>query len=389
MFYLGNFAPLAPRFRKKQEEGLLWLVEAHVQAERVRRGLANDATNTPEFLDDFRHRMEVAFRRFGATPPRIRYRSHEHADFNHFNWPDMEVFRLSESASGHGMASRMKAFQRGADRAFTQWYETEKEAPDHLIHVSCTGYLSPSAAQKEVAQKGWLNTEVTHVYHMGCYAAFPAVRVARGLQSNSPGGRVDIAHTEFCTLHLNPGVHEPEHIVMQSLFADGLIRYSLYDDASFQKSQLAAGWKVLALHEEIVPDSTNDMTWILQDWGIHMTLSKDVPSRIGQALAGFQTRLLNKAKSSASSETLHYAIHPGGPRIIDQVQDGLRLTESQVEFSRAILADHGNMSSATLPHVWQAMLDSSKVKEGERMIAFAFGPGLTISGGLFEKVSGS
>lgn len=377
---IGNFSSVAPRFRKKQEEGLLWLVEAHVQAERERRGLPPDSDQ----LEDFRHKLVIAFRRFGCTPPRVSYRSHEHDDFNHYEWKRMDVFQ--------GMTSRTRAFQQGARRAFQNWYGTALRGPRHLLHVSCTGYLSPSAAQEVVVNKGWNeSTTVTHVYHMGCYAAFPAIRIGAGLLGDGSPGSVDVAHTELCTLHLNPSHHEPENLVMQSLFGDGLMKYSLWRGDELPEERPTAAWKLLALHEETVPDSDGDMTWIPVDWGIQMTLSKEVPAKIGRAMRQYELRLLSKAGLSEGEvellrPTMQYAIHPGGPRIIDQVQDILRLMPEQVSFSREVLAQYGNMSSATLPHVWQAMLESSKVAEGQRVVSFAFGPGLTISGGVFEKV---
>ena len=96
--------------------------------------------------------------------------------------------------------------------------------------------LPPSAAQRLVAAKGWgAATRVTHAYHMGCYAAFPALRMAAGFLS-APDSlrasglkRVDVVHTEMCSLHMNPLHHAAEQLVVQSLFADGVhppIRYA-------------------------------------------------------------------------------------------------------------------------------------------------------------------
>jgi len=384
MLLLTEFVPVPPRFRKKQEDGLLWLVEAHVQAERKKRGLPPESS---EFLDDFRHRMTVGFRRFGCAPPRVLYRSHEHIDFNSFDWSAMEVFRLTDTPHGTGMKARMEAYQKGAKRAFSQWYDKALEPPAHLLHVSCTGYLSPSAAQECMEDKKWTDTTVTHLYHMGCYAAFPALRVGHGLLKTGSPGRIDVAHTEFCTLHLNPSNHEPENMVMQSLFADGMIRYSLREESDYQAAVHGPALRLLALQEMIVPESKDDMTWVLDDWGFQMTLSKNVPAKIGAALPAFQERLFQKAGMNVDEvQNCHYAIHPGGPRIIDQVQDGLRLTDVQVAHSRDVLAQYGNMSSATLPHVWRSLAESGKIPSGTTIVSFAFGPGLTISGGVFRKV---
>lgn len=78
-----------------------------------------------------------------------------------------------------------------------------------------------------------------------------------------------------------------------------------------------------------------------------------------------------------------FAIHPGGPKIIASLQEYLELTDEQTLFSKKILFERGNMSSATLPHVWQEILKSNP-KEKTKIVSFAFGPGLTIFGSIFE-----
>ena len=78
-----------------------------------------------------------------------------------------------------------------------------------------------------------------------------------------------------------------------------------------------------------------------------------------------------------------FAIHPGGPKIIDSVQDILELSDEQVFYSKKILFERGNMSSATLPHVWSEILEHN-YPVGTKVISYAFGPGLTLFGSVFE-----
>jgi predicted naringenin-chalcone synthase len=272
-------------------------------------------------------------------------------------------------------------------------YKDESAAPDDLIHVTCTGYTSPSAAQILVVDKGWQQrTRVTHAYHMGCYAALPAIRIASGFLSSAtdPAHRVDIAHTELCTLHLDPSDHSPEQLVVQSLFADGHMRYSLSRAADANNITTgddgSSGLRILALAEELVPDSTGDMRWTVTEWGFRMTLTQDVPQKIGAALSAFLERLFAQADLDYKAEKnlAIFAIHPGGPKIIDQVSDALGLRPDQSAASRSVLHEYGNMSSATLPHVWDEILKSRESQPGQLVASVAFGPGLTISGGLFQ-----
>jgi predicted naringenin-chalcone synthase len=72
-----------------------------------------------------------------------------------------------------------------------------------------------------------------------------------------------------------------------------------------------------------------------------------------------------------------WAVHPGGPKILDVVRDRLGLPESAIAESRATLATHGNCSSATVLMI----IDALHRRPGgppRRVVALAFGPGLTL-----------
>jgi predicted naringenin-chalcone synthase len=126
------------------------------------------------------------------------------------------------------------------------------------------------------------------------------------------------------------------------------------------------------------------MRWLDGDHGMHMTLARDVPDRIAGVLRAFVIELYRRAGLDiARARDSLFAVHPGGPKIIDGVQLTLELADPQLAASRAVLHDHGNMSSATLPHVWMRLDESAA--PGTLIASLAFGPGLTVCGALFEK----
>ncbi len=341
--------------------------------------------------------MRRRLARFGCGDDKIASRGHELDDCAHERWGEMEVYGLADAPGGAGMRARTRAFGRIAQRAVAQLFVEVETAPQHLLHVTCTGYEAPSAAQLLVASKQWGRlTSVTHAYHMGCYAALPALRIASGLRgqpapptatAHPPGhARVDIVHTELCSLHLNPLRHEPEQLVIQSLFADGCIAYSV--DVDGETALRTPALALLGQDEWLVPDSAASMAWFCSDSGMEMTLARDVPDKIAECLATFVASLLARAEVSSSAlESALFAIHPGGPKIVDQVAVTLGLSEPQIAHSRAVLKERGNMSSATLPHVWQSIAESAEVPDGQLVVSLAFGPGLTLSGAVLRKVA--
>ena len=381
MLMLTNFSMRRPQYEISQRSALAWLAEIHAASEAHSKALP--ASERAVFAARFRKLIE----RCACGPEKIGARGHVTADLG--GSEALGLYDVDHTPRGSGSCARSQAFARVVNAYFEQEFATENCAPSELIHVTCTGYVAPSGAQRIVATKGWgAFTQVTHAYHMGCYAAFPALRIAAGHFGIPdaccvPGAerRVDIVHTELCTLHLDPSDHSAEQCVVQSLFADGFIRYSMRERAA------GPGLELLSLSEQILPNSADAMGWAVGDFGMHMTLARDVPERIAGALRPFVTGLFRKSGLNCSTELRHsvVAVHPGGPKIIDRVRELLELDPDQVQASRDVLFDYGNMSSATLPHVWQKLVSDERVRPGTTVVSLAFGPGLTVCGGLFRK----
>lgn len=384
MLTLSNFSMSRARHQISQARALEWLIEIHAAAQASMESLSAAER------DVFAARMTKLMQRCACGPGKIATRGHVILDLGSSDFDNMLLYDVARNPGGGGTAARSRVFAEIVNAYFEAEYADERLAPSEIIHVTCTGYVAPSAAQRLVASKGWgQDTQVTHAYHMGCYAAFPAIRIAAGqlgvpaaLAPTGGARRADIVHTELCTLHLDPSDHSAEQCVVQSLFADGFIRYSLSDSVD------GAGLAVLSLNENILPDSAQSMGWSVGDFGMQMTLARDVPDRIATSLRGFVSELFRKADLNLadSLKATTFAVHPGGPKIIDRVRDVLELSDEQVQTSRDVLFDHGNMSSATLPHVWKRLVEQPEVEPGTLILSLAFGPGLTVCGGLFRKL---
>ncbi len=156
-----------------------------------------------------------------------------------------------------------------------------------------------------------------------------------------------------------------------------------------KKNVSDAHLKIHAIREEIISDSLEAMTWDVVEWGYAMSLSKEVVVYIARALRKYLERLSTSSLWTAEQliRNAFFAIHPGGPKILSHVQKILGLLAPQLAHSTAILKAHGNMSSATLPHIWKALLEDPAVPSGP-IVSLAFGPGLTLSGCILEKLCG-
>jgi alkylresorcinol/alkylpyrone synthase len=308
--------------------------------------------------------------------------------------PPAPYTNIYDNPAGKTWDHRRVLFEEAALTAFERCYEESEQAPpDELIHVTCSGYASPSPAQVFLSRQGWFQTGVTHAYHMGCYGAFPAVRIACGLLAASyaslpmPKDRVDIVHTEYLSLHVDFLAHDPGQYVMNALFGDGFIKYSAYPLANFLASN-KRGLRLVALQERLVPNSLDEMTLRPGLYSFDETVSKNVPDIIYLHTREFIVDLCLQAgiDFEAEKEDLVYAIHPGGPAIVTKAREALGLDESKMWISREILDQHGNMASATAPHMWQKIVETDAIPTGAKVVSVGFGPGLTVIGAVFEKI---
>jgi len=249
----------------------------------------------------------------------------------------------------------------------------------HLITVSCTGFYAPGPDYFIVRELG-LNVSVQryHLGFMGCYAAFPAMRLAKSICESQPDAVVLIADLELCSIHLQ-FKEDSDSIISGSVFADGAAGMVI----SSRKPQL--GIEILALETSLTNSEEQDMAWTIGNTGFDMVLSAYVPRIIEAELGSLINPFLEKHKlSKADLDT--WAVHPGGKSILQKTEQSLGINAEQLKFSYSILNEFRNMSSATILFILEKILNDQSI-QNSTFPALAFGPGLTVEFGLLKKIS--
>ena len=240
---------------------------------------------------------------------------------------------------------------------------------DLLTVVSCTGYVTPGVDMMVANELGMRSSlQRLHIGHMGCYAALPAL--ATVADTASARGKVGVVLcVELTSLHIQPPTDDIEQIVAHALFSDAAAAATIIPDG--------AGLEVVDVMSSTDSTTSDLMTWRVTDLGFRMRLSPKVPSVLDKHLLDHTTQLLNRHGLSVA-DIDHWAIHPGGPRIIDTVARRLGLPDSAIAASRETLRSHGNCSSATTLLVLQELSKRDEILPGQHIVAMAFGPGLTL-----------
>ncbi len=251
------------------------------------------------------------------------------------------------------------------------------EEIDQFSVISCTGYDLPFLDLQIAGQVG-LRRDLrrTCILGMGCYAAFPGFNRARDVVMANPQQRALMLTVELCSLHFQP-TDDTENVIVSALFGDGAGAAVIgFDEAS-------AGPMLVDSLTRCEYNTLEHMAFHLTDHGMKMVLSAYVPEILGANVEEFVDDLLERNQLKRS-DVKFWGLHPGGLKIMQHIERRLELEPEELKYSRAVLKQYGNMSSATILFVLDEIIKSGNPQPGEYAVLLAFGPGLTMESCLLR-----
>ena len=283
---------------------------------------------------------------------------------------------LDEDLSNWGTGARMARYVQEAlplgKQAVAGALDAAGLAPGDVglfAVVTCTGYATPGLDIRLASDLGMpAGLQRLLVGHMGCYAALPGLAAVGDFVTARSRPAVLLC-CELTSLHVQPAQADLEQVVAHALFSDAAAAVVVEPGAG-------RGRRLAGIVARPDPSTADHMTWDVTDLGFRMGLSPRVPDVLSRHVGGVVDELLAEA-GLRIEDVAGWAVHPGGPRILDVVRDELGLDETHLAASRRVLAEHGNCSSATVLLVLQELAEV----EGP-VVAMAFGPGLTLYAAL-------
>lgn len=284
-----------------------------------------------------------------------------------------------------GLSNRMNVYKQNALKLAVEAVEDALITKDlakvtHLITVSCTGMYAPGL---DIDLVNALNLPKTTaracVNFMGCYGVFNAIRLADAICQADNNNLVLIVSVELCTLHYD---NKPslDQILANALFADGAAA-ALVSGKKIADRAL----EIVNAHTEIFAEHEDQMAWNIGDHAFEMILSDKLSSRIKKQIPDFVGELLKKEKLKLV-DINYAAIHPGGKKILMDIEKELLLQKEHTKYSHEVLTEFGNMSSATILFVLKKIAKQLDFTSQEQILAMAFGPGITIEGMLLKSI---
>ena len=161
------------------------------------------------------------------------------------------------------------------------------------------------------------------------------------------------------------------NIVATGLFSDGCAALLLAGDKHpLSKNSI---FKIIDSHQVFFSESANIMGWSIEDTGFKIILSNGVPEIARVAIPHASDRFLERHQLKRENID-HWIAHPGGPKVINALEEGLGIPSNALRHTRDSLLELGNMSSVSVLNVLQRTINE-KPKANEHALLFAMGPG--------------
>lgn len=346
----------SPQYAAKQEDILGFMQKAYENRSGFRKlkilSHHSGIDTRYSVLPDFGAGLSPVFFRHGKDQPDVGSR--------------MGIFK------DHAMELAIRSAENGLGQAGMSVDEVT-----HIITVTCTGLHAPGLSAEIIKSMG-MKDDIPHtaVNFMGCNAAFYALKIADLIASQDKDARVLIVTVELCTLHFQPKDNN-DSLLSNTLFSDGAASVVVAPDHVNLPGLNIDGFYSLVLNR-----GKELMGWDVNPLSFEMVLSSQVPDFIGEEVEDVVRRAA-KHYGIGSDEIAHWAIHPGGKRILDEIAKSIDLPKEKLHNAYEVLRNFGNMSSPTILYVLKRFMDDPAAK-GEKLFSVGFGPGLSIETALLS-----
>ncbi|KAI3518504.1 hypothetical protein L1887_07309 [Cichorium endivia] len=280
---------------------------------------------------------------------------------------------------------------KAATEAIKEWGQPKSKIT-HVVFSSITGIDMPGADYQLTKLLG-LSPSVKRVmlYQQGCFVGATILRVAKDLAENNKGARVLVVCSELVAgTFRGPSETHFDGLVAQALFGDGASAIIIGCDPLLGVEKPI--FEVISACQTILPESNGAIKGHLGEAGLVIRLTKDVPGLIGKHI---EKSLLEAFQPLGIVDwnSLFWIAHPGGPAILNQLEENLSLKPEKLRASRQVLSEYGNLASACVSFILNEMRHSS-AKDGstttgeglEWGVLLGFGPGVTVDTVVLRSV---
>jgi predicted naringenin-chalcone synthase len=262
---------------------------------------------------------------------------------------------------------------RAIDEALSKAHKKRSDI-DALVVNTCTGYLCPGIATYLIEEMNLsASTPVYDLVGSGCGGAIPNLHLGRSIHSLH-GGTVVCVSVEICsaTFQMSDDI---SLVLSNALFGDGAAAAVLTDTPG--------ELELIDSVSRMFPEFREDVRYVYRNGALHNKLSPQLPKIIREIVPPMIHDLLQKNDLTVE-DIKHWAIHPGGDKMVSAIQEKLALSDQQLESTRGVLRDFGNMSSPSVLFILEREM-AAGIEDGQWCVVVGYGAGLSAFAYLTRK----
>lgn len=241
---------------------------------------------------------------------------------------------------------------------------------DSIISTTVTGIATPSL-EARLMNRLPFRDDVKRVplFGLGCVAGAAGIARAADYLRGHDDHVVVVLSVELCSLTLRRGSVSVADMIASGLFGDGAAAVVVAGAATGLD-----GPEVIGSRSVFYPDSERVMGWDVTEDGLGLVLSASVPDVVRRHVGGDVDRFLAE-HGLARGDISSWICHPGGPKVLEAMQEALELGPSALDLTWKSLAEVGNLSSTSILLVLRDTLREQRPAAGEYALMIAMGPG--------------
>lgn len=249
---------------------------------------------------------------------------------------------------------------------------------DLIVSATVTGLAVPSLDARVAALIG-MRPDVVRVplVGLGCVAGASGVARLHDYLRGRPDSVAVLMAVELCSLTLQRDDASMPNLVASGLFGDGaaaVVAVGANRARELDEVPAVPQPDVLGARSRLYPDSEGAMGWEVGTTGLKIVLDSSVPGLVhryvGEDVEAFLTD-----RGLTQDDIEWYVAHPGGPKVLEALQETLGLDRDAVQVTWDSLARIGNLSSASVLHVLADTLADRPPRPGSYGLMLAMGPG--------------
>lgn len=334
--------------------------------------------NSPQILGigtanpPIRLTQEQSFHAAGYESERIRkIFLNSDIEYRHFFFggtPNLE--ETSDQQNQRYLSGAVKTGCRAILNSLESAGRTVQEV-DFLAVCTCTGYTCPDVSSRLIAHMGFRkNVQRASITGLGCAGAVPTLQRATDFVRANPGRLALMVAVEICSACYYVD-NTLETVIGNAICADGAAAFLVGEGAETDRAYP----KIVDFETFLDTEQIEEVGLQHCNGKLRIVLGVSIQHLAGPMIETALQQLLRR-HGLAQSAIRFWIVHPGGRKVIDNVQKHFGMTDGQLRFSRLVLRNYGNMSSPTVMFVLDEVVRNGHPLPGDWGVMIALGPGM-------------